>query len=92
MDFVKDMPWLCPVTKLYRHGDQHYAITCADFYTAQHTEVFLADAAGELVDADGDPTNSLTALVRWDDHLTHTEAAARLTEWLSTTTTDGGTS
>lgn len=84
MEFVTDLTNMCPVTKLYRASDgQHYAIMCADFYTAQHTEVFLADERGMLIDADGDPANGLTALVRWDEQMDHDIAAARLVDWLA---------
>ncbi|TWS25345.1 hypothetical protein FK268_09125 [Tsukamurella sputi] len=84
MEHVADLDWWCPVTKLYRARDgQHYAITCLDFWTASGTEVFLADENGIAIDADGDPTNGLTALVRWDDQMDHETAVARLTEWLS---------
>lgn len=84
MEFITDLGFWCPVTKLYRDtSGQHYAITCADFWTAHHTEIFLADADGTAIDADGDPTNGLTALVRWDEQMDHGTAVARLTDWLA---------
>ncbi|TWS27271.1 hypothetical protein FK530_19180 [Tsukamurella conjunctivitidis] len=84
MDFVHDLTNMCPVTKLYRADDgQHYAICCAQFYTATHTEVFLADEGGQIIDADGDLANGLTALVRWDEQMDHETAVARLTDWLA---------
>ena len=83
MDFVMDVTWMCPVTRLYRDGGgQHYLVSCCDFFTAHHTEVFLADEQGAAVDADGDPANGLTALVRWDEQMDHETAVARLIEWL----------
>lgn len=84
MQFVMDVTWMCPVTRLYRADDgQHYAVSCCDFFTAQHTEVFLADEHGTVIDADGDPGNGLTALVRWDESMDHDTAVQRLTEWLA---------
>lgn len=84
MQFVMDMTWMCPVTKLYRADDgQHYAISCLDFFTATGTEVFLSDENGVPIDADGDPTNGLTPLVRWDEQMDHGTAVARLTDWLA---------
>lgn len=78
-----DLPGWCPSTRLFRAPDgQHYAVLCADFFTAQHTEVFLADEHGVAIDADGDPANGLTALVRWDEQMDHETAVARLTDWL----------
>lgn len=87
MQHVADLDHWCPVTKLYRADDgQHYAVLCANFFTAQHTEVFLADEHGVAIDADGDPANGLTALVRWDEQMDHETAVARLIEWLAAVT------
>lgn len=84
MELIADLDWWVPVTKLCRAGDgQHYAISCIEFATATGTEVFLADEDGIAVDADGDPTNGLTALVRWDEQMDHEAAVTRLTEWLA---------
>lgn len=45
---------------------------------AAPTEVFLADEDGTLIDADGDPANGMTALVRLPPGTTHEEALAAL--------------
>ena len=84
MEFVTDLAGWCPVTKLYRADDgQHYAVTCARFFTARYTEAYLADENGIAIDADGAPATELHALIHWDDELDHDEAVARLTAWLA---------
>lgn len=42
------------------------------------TEVFLADESGAVIDADGDPTNGMTPLLRCAPGTTHEEALAQL--------------
>lgn len=44
------------------------------------TEVFLADEHGALVDADGDPANGLTPILRCAPGTTHEQAIAELLE------------
>lgn len=65
MEYIADLPGWVPTTRLYRHeSGQHIAVSVIDYYTAIGTEVFLCDASGVAVDADGDPTNGLTPLLR----------------------------
>lgn len=42
------------------------------------TEIFLADADAVPIDADGDPTNGLTPLLRCEPGTTHAQALAAL--------------
>lgn len=47
------------------------------------TEVFLADKNGRLVDADGDPTNGMTPLVRLPAGTSHEEALELAEKYLA---------
>lgn len=77
--FVHDLPWHPPTTKLYRLDDgSHLAVLVVDAgavimgvpvsLTHIHAEVsvFHSDADGVLIDADGDPLNGLTPFASTD--------------------------
>ncbi|NMO00839.1 hypothetical protein HH308_06380 [Gordonia sp. TBRC 11910] len=74
MEFITDLPHWVPVTRLYRHGDHHVAVTVLDFWDARGTNVFLCDEQGVAIDADGDPSNGLTALLELEHGTTFEQA------------------
>ena len=76
MEFITDLPHWVPVTRLYRHGDHHIAVSVLDFWDAEGTHVFLCDADGVAIDADGDPANGLTPLLELPPGTTFEEACA----------------
>lgn len=84
MEYVRDLPGWVPVTRLYRHGSgQHVAVSVIDFYTARGTEVFLCDKQGIAIDADGDPANGLTALLRLPAGTNFADACAAAESFLT---------
>lgn len=77
--FVEDMPWHPPTTKLYRLDDgSHLAVLVVDAgaiimgvpmslsHIHAEVSVFNADETGTLIDADGDPLNGLTPYASTD--------------------------
>ena len=77
--FVHDMPWHPPTTKLYRLDDgSHLAVLVVDAgatimgipmslsHIHAEVSVFHADEHGALLDADGDPLNGLTPFASTD--------------------------
>ena len=78
MEFISELPSWVPVTKLYRHEEtgRHIAVSVIDFYDASGTEVFLCDETGIAIDADGDPTNGLTPLLRLPTGVSYDDACA----------------
>lgn len=85
MEFVADLPNWVPVTKLYQHEEsgRYIAVSVIDFYDADTTEVFLCDETGVAIDADGDPTNGLTPLLRLPTGTDFDEACAAAEPLLS---------
>lgn len=77
--FVQDMSWHPPTTKLYRLADgSHLAVLAVDAgavimgvpvslsHIHAEVSVFYADENGTLLDADGDPLNGLTPYASTD--------------------------
>lgn len=77
--FVHDMPWHPPTTKLYRLADgSHLAVLVVDAgavimgvpmslsHIHAEVSVFHSDENGALLDADGDPLNGLTPYASTD--------------------------
>ena len=77
--FVEDLPWHPPTTKLYRLADgSHLAVLVVDAgavimgvpvslsHIHAEVSVFHADEHGTLLDADGDPLNGLTPYASTD--------------------------
>lgn len=77
--FVHDLPWHPPTTKLYRLDDgQHLAVLVVDAgavimgvpmslsHIHAEVSVFHSDENGTLLDADGDPLNGLTPYASTD--------------------------
>ena len=78
MEFITDLSHWVPVTRLYRHepSGRHIAVSVLDFWDAEGTHVFLCDADGVAIDADGDPANGLTPLLELPHGTTFEEACA----------------
>lgn len=87
MRYVRDLGHWCPTTRLYVDdtSGQHYAVTVLDFYTATGTEVFLCTEQGIAIDADGDPENGLTPILRLPVGTTFGQAVDALVDHLATT-------